>query len=61
MKGREGKEGKDGKEEREGREMNWMPVLSPHGHPGEQDRPGAISGAPSPGAPGPSGCQNWEA
>ena len=39
--------------------MNWMPVLVPQDHPGDQDRPGASPGAPSPGAPGPSGCQNW--
>ena len=31
--------------------MNWMLVLAPHDHPGGQDRPGAIPGAPSPGAP----------
>merc|ERR1712114_99082 len=46
-----GREGRDGKEEMGGWEMNWMLVLAPHDHPGGQDRPGAIPGAPSPGAP----------
>ena len=40
-----------GLEEMGGWGMNWMLVLAPHDHPGGQDHPGAIPGAPSPGAP----------
>ena len=36
-----------------------MPFLMPQDHPGAQDRSGASTGKPSPGAPGPSGCQYW--
>ena len=50
MKGRkEGKKGEEwnkGKEGRGGGEMNWMPVLVPRDHPGDQDRPGASPGHP---------------
>ena len=55
IEGREGgrKEGENGMDEGKGR--NWMPVLAPQDHPGDQDRQGASPRAPSTGAPGPSG------